>query len=312
MPTLLWRVLAHVGYTEEQRPVYSWVTEEPSDRDHLVAVEVTVPPLHEDSEWEGWRIRAYGVTPGEGASRVAFSVLRIIMERFPLSLAQAMAGVFPRGDPTDTFWEQSPNMARWPGIHEIEDSDNAAMSAMFAMMQTLDATQSCMNKINGWNKTLMERQEKKKKRHSDRVRDLRLQIDLITATRDDAEARERAANKEIATLRARVARYEQYERNADRMMAQLVTERNEARNDAHQLGHWLFDREQYITQLHEDYHVLYNQLHHVPAPGAAEMEPGVINPDGGEEDADLPPAPAPAPDDDVVLAAESDVGSEHE
>jgi len=58
-----------------------------------------------------------------------------------------------------------------------------------------------MNKINGWNKTLMERQEKKKKRHSDRVRDLRLQIDLITATRDDAEPRERAANKEIATLR---------------------------------------------------------------------------------------------------------------
>jgi len=88
------------------------VTEEPSDRDHLVAVEVTVPPLHEDSEWEGWRIRAYGVTPEEGASRVAFSVLRIIMERFPLSLAQAMAGVFPRGDPADTFWEQSPNMAR--------------------------------------------------------------------------------------------------------------------------------------------------------------------------------------------------------
>ena len=46
------------------------------------------------------------------------------------------------------------------------------------------------------------------------------------------------------------------------------------------------DLEDYSTDLHEEIHQLYYQLHPNDAPGAAEAEGGVVLADGGEPDAD--------------------------
>jgi hypothetical protein len=55
MPTLLWRVLHHVGYPEGQEPVYSW-SESQLAEDGLTVVEITVPALGDVPEWDGWHL----------------------------------------------------------------------------------------------------------------------------------------------------------------------------------------------------------------------------------------------------------------
>jgi len=47
-----------------------------------------------------------GSTPFKGASRAAFAVLRDLMVTFPQELAHAFGGVFPRGDPYTSVWEE--------------------------------------------------------------------------------------------------------------------------------------------------------------------------------------------------------------
>jgi hypothetical protein len=47
------------------------------------------------------------------------------------------------------------------------------------------------------------------------------------------------------------------------------------------------DLEDYSNDLHEEVHQLYYQMHPNDAPGAAEVEGGVVLADGGEPNADL-------------------------
>jgi hypothetical protein len=70
----------------------------------LVYVEAVIPARGDDPNWGGWSFGYKGKTPGEGANRVAFVVLRDIMERFLEELACAPVGVFPRGYPYTTVW----------------------------------------------------------------------------------------------------------------------------------------------------------------------------------------------------------------
>jgi hypothetical protein len=58
------------------------------------------------------------------------------MERFLEELARAPIGVFPRGDPYTAVWNQPKGKALERGSDECQYSDNAATSAMFAMMKT--------------------------------------------------------------------------------------------------------------------------------------------------------------------------------
>jgi hypothetical protein len=69
-------------------------------------VEAIVPARGDDPNWGGWSFGSKGRTPREGSHRAAFAVLRDIMERFPEERACAVVGVFPRGDPYTTVWDQ--------------------------------------------------------------------------------------------------------------------------------------------------------------------------------------------------------------
>jgi hypothetical protein len=63
-------------------------------------------------------------------------VVREIMDDHPHELATAMVGVFPRGDPYMDEWAQFQNDALERGTIEQQNSNNTAMSAMFAMIKT--------------------------------------------------------------------------------------------------------------------------------------------------------------------------------
>jgi hypothetical protein len=73
-------------------PLYFWTNEQLGDG-LLVTMEVVVWPQGDSSEWIGWRYESTGRTAEEAADRVAFGILRDIMDHFPLELAAAMAGV---------------------------------------------------------------------------------------------------------------------------------------------------------------------------------------------------------------------------
>jgi hypothetical protein len=70
-------------------------------------MEVVVHPQGDGSEWTGWRYESTGRTTEEAADRAAFGILRDIMDCFPQELAAAMAGVFPRGNPSTDSWQQA-------------------------------------------------------------------------------------------------------------------------------------------------------------------------------------------------------------
>ena len=100
----------------------------------LVTVEAVVRPRGDDSEWTGWCYESTGKTAEEAAGRAAFEILRDIMDRFPQELAAALAGVFPRGNPSTDSWQQARGRSLEIGAAEGQNSDNPSMSAMFAVM----------------------------------------------------------------------------------------------------------------------------------------------------------------------------------
>jgi len=94
-----------MGYLKGREPRYYWNKEQLGDGT-LVGIMAVVPTSGGDPAWSGWVYESRGATPFQGASRAAFAVLRDIMERFPQEVAHAFAGVFPRGDPYTSVWDQ--------------------------------------------------------------------------------------------------------------------------------------------------------------------------------------------------------------
>jgi hypothetical protein len=60
------------------------------------------------------------------------------MDRFPQELAAAIVGVFPRGNPSTDSWQQARG-----------NSDNPAMSAMFAVMKAFDGVEGSLRHVSG-------------------------------------------------------------------------------------------------------------------------------------------------------------------
>jgi len=114
-----------------------------------VGIETVVPTSGGDPTWGGWVYESRGTMAFQGASRAAFAVLRDIMERFPQELAHAFAGVFPRGDPYTSMWDQSEVNALERSADEDQHSDSAAMSAMFALMKTYGGLEHCLGRLSG-------------------------------------------------------------------------------------------------------------------------------------------------------------------
>jgi hypothetical protein len=114
----------------------------------LVIVEVVVRPRGDGSEWTGWRYESTGRTAEEAADRVAFGILRDIMDRFLQELAAAMAGVFPRGNSSTDSWQQAKGRSLKIGAVEGQNSDNPAMSAMFIVMRAFNGVEGSLRRMS--------------------------------------------------------------------------------------------------------------------------------------------------------------------
>jgi hypothetical protein len=148
MPTLLWRVLSYVGYPDGMEPRYFWANEQLGEG-LLVTVEVVVYPKGDGSEWTGWCYESTGRTAEEAAERAAFGILRDIMDRFPQELAAAIVGVFSRGNPSTNSWQQVRGRSLEISVAEAQNSDNPAMSAMFAVMKAFDGVEGSLRRVSG-------------------------------------------------------------------------------------------------------------------------------------------------------------------
>jgi hypothetical protein len=71
------------------------------------------------------------------------------MERFPEKLAGTVARVFPRADPYTMVWDQAEGKALERGPDECQNSDNIAMSAIFAMMKTYAGIERSLGQVIG-------------------------------------------------------------------------------------------------------------------------------------------------------------------
>jgi DNA repair exonuclease SbcCD ATPase subunit len=80
-----------------------------------------------------------------------------------------------------------------------------------------------------------------------------------------------------------VQRLTQANRNADRLMEQLVQERNEAWNERDLLRQRVEELEEYNANLHEEFHALYNGMGPYAPPNAAQMD---IDDDAAAEGSD--------------------------
>jgi hypothetical protein len=85
----------------------------------------------------------------EAAERAAFGILRDIMDHFPQELAAAIVGVFLRGNPSTDSWQQARERSLEISSAEAQNSDNPAMSAMFAVMKALDGVEGSLRRVSG-------------------------------------------------------------------------------------------------------------------------------------------------------------------
>jgi hypothetical protein len=115
----------------------------------LVTVEAVVRPQGDGSEWTSWRYESTGRTTEEAADRVAFRILRDIMDRFLQELADAMTRVFLRGNHSIDSWQQARGRSLEIGAVEGKNSDNHAMSAMFVVMKTFDGVEGSLRRVSG-------------------------------------------------------------------------------------------------------------------------------------------------------------------
>jgi hypothetical protein len=115
----------------------------------LVTVEAVVRPQGDGSEWTSWRYESTDRTTEEAADRVAFGILRDIMDRFSQELAAAMTRVFTRGNHSIDSWQQARGRSLEIGAVEGKNSDNHAMSAMFVVMKTFDGVEGSLRRVSG-------------------------------------------------------------------------------------------------------------------------------------------------------------------
>ena len=71
------------------------------------------------------------------------------MDRFPQKLPAAIVGVFPRGNPSTDSWQQARGRSLEIGAAEGQNSDNPAMSAMFAVMKAFDGVEGSLRCVSG-------------------------------------------------------------------------------------------------------------------------------------------------------------------
>jgi len=108
------------------------------------------------------------------------------MERFPQELDHAFAGVFPRGDPYTSVWDQSEVNALERSADEDQHSDSTTMSAMFALMKTYGGLERCLGRLSRSLLTVQDEKCQLQCEFDSEVERLQAELARVTLERDQA------------------------------------------------------------------------------------------------------------------------------
>lgn len=237
------------------------------------------------------------------------------MDRFPQELAATIVGVFPRGNPSTDSWQQARGRSLEISAAEAQNSDNPALSAMFAVMRAFDGVEGSLRRVSSALGQARDDRRQLQRDHDAEIERLTAEMAQLTRQRDQATQRTVIFEGDVRALREQLGQLTTTHRNAESMLAHVLHQRNEAwsaenvlRARQFELEQRLADAEEYNDNLHEEVHRLNNQLNPYDLPGAAEMDLDV------DEDPAEPVAPAEEHDDAAVggNANVSDLDSDHD
>ena len=150
------------------------------------------------------------------------------MEIFPQELAHAFAGVFPRGDPYTSVWDQSEVNALERSADEDQHSDSAAMSAMFALMKTYGGLERCLGRLSGSLLTVQDEKHQLQREFDTEVKRLQAELARVTRERDQAVQKNSELSQDLLAVREQRDRVTTAHRNCERMLVHVLDQRNEA------------------------------------------------------------------------------------
>jgi len=201
------------------------------------------------------------------------------MKMFPQELAHAFAGVFPRGDPYTSVWDQSEVNALERSVDEDQHSDSTAMSAMFAMMKTYGGLERCLGHLSRSLLTVQDEKRQLQREFDSEVERMLVELARVTQERDQAVQENSVLSQDLLAVREQRDRVTTAHRNCERMLVHVLGQRNEAWHEEDTLRARLLELEQqlanaedYNENLHEEIHQLHNQLHPHHLPRAAELD----------------------------------------
>jgi DNA repair ATPase RecN len=136
------------------------------------------------------------------------------------------------------------------------------MYAAIRAYQGLENTYWTLTGLRGDDRLEARKQKKKQARA---IASLQEQLADMSLQRDRALERGESSMQQVERLT-------QANRNADRLLEQLVQERNEAWNERDLLRQRVEELEEYNANLHEEFHALYNGMGPYAPPNAAQMD----------------------------------------
>ena len=187
------------------------------------------------------------------------------MDCFPQDLAAALVGVFLRGNPSTDSWQQARGRSLEIGVVEGQNSDNPAMSAMFAVMKVIDGVEGSLRRVSGALGQARDDRRQRQRDHDAKIERLNIEMAQLTRQRDQATQRTGVYEGDVRALREQVEHLTTTNRNAERMLIHVLHQRNEAwsvedvlRARQFELEQQLANEEEYNDNLHEEVHQLNN------------------------------------------------------
>jgi chromosome segregation ATPase len=149
------------------------------------------------------------------------------MDCFPQELVAAIVGVFPRGNPSTDSWQQARGRSLEIGAAEAQNSDNPAMSAMFAVMKAFDGVEDSLRRVSGALGQARNDRCQLQRDHDAEIERLTTEMTQLTRQRDQATQRTVVFEGDVRALREQVGRLTIANRNAEHMLTHVLHQRNE-------------------------------------------------------------------------------------
>jgi hypothetical protein len=117
-----------------------------------------------------------------------------------------MARVFLRGNPSTDSWQQTRERSLEIGAAERQNSDNLAMSAIFAVMKAFDGIEGGLRRVSSGLGRARNDMHQLQRDHDAEIERLNAEMAQLTCQRDQTTQRTRVYEGDIRALREQLER----------------------------------------------------------------------------------------------------------